>query len=125
MAACVYCQERASFFSRVCRECRRLIAAVKELGDSYGYRTLLETLEATGVSPAKIEKFLDTDLDQTGSFNQKVTARMTNELMEALGQPSQMSAADVRTIEERIQRGESYLDLPDVTDSSQLKPSKD
>ncbi len=102
-----------------------MIAAVKELGDSYGYRTLLETLEATGVSPAKIEKFLDTDLDQTGSFNQKVTARMTNELMEALGQPSQMSAADVRTIEERIQRGESYLDLPDVTDSSQLKPSKD
>ena len=124
MAHCVYCQERSGVFSRVCKDCRRLIAAVKALGDSYGYRTLLEGLMATAVSEAKIQQFLDADPDGSGSLNDQVTARMTNELMGALGQSSEMKARDVRAVKERVERGESYLEEPDITHHSQLNGQK-
>lgn len=121
MAHCVYCQERSGFFSQVCRDCRKLIAAVKALGDSYGYRALLDSLMATAVSTEKIQQFLDADPDGSGSLNDRVTARMTNELMGALGQASDLKAEDVRAVKERVEHGESYLEEPDITHHSQLK----
>jgi len=114
MSRCVYCHDRAGFISKVCKDCRRLISSLKELGASFGYRQLLDALMDTGIDPDKIERFMEADPDGHGSLNQQVTARMTNELMTDLGQPTQMKAKDVGEIQKRIARGESYLDEPDV-----------
>lgn len=122
MSRCVYCGERAGFISRVCKDCRKLVARVKKLGPSFGYRQLLDTLLESGVKPDKVERFLEADPDRTGSLNEHVTARMTNELMKDLGQPTEMKAEHVREIRERIARGESYLDEADVTAHPKAEP---
>lgn len=70
---------------------------------------LLDTLLETGVDPERIEKFLDADPDGEGSFNQKIAARMTNQVMGDLGQPSEMTAEDVKKVQEKMKREESYL----------------
>lgn len=114
MAKCIYCQDASGLLSQVCKDCRKLIAAYKTLGTSFGYRELLDSLLATEVDENKIERFLDADPDGSGSLNQQVTARMTNELMGAMGQESHMTANDVKDVEESVKRGESYLDMPDV-----------
>lgn len=110
MAHCVYCKYRSGLISQVCRDCRKLIAAVKKLPEDFGYRQLLDTLLETKVDPDKIGSFLDADPDSKGSLNQQITARMTNQLMTDLGQPSKMSAKDVKEVQEKIARGESYLE---------------
>ncbi len=61
----------------------------------------MDRLVATGVAPAKIERFLDADLDGTGSVRDKLAAAMTNELLAIFGHPSRQTAADVRHIRER------------------------
>ena len=122
MSRCVYCEERAGFISRVCKDCRKLVACIKDLEASFGYRQLLDALLDTGVHPDKVERFMDADPDKTGSLNQQVTARMTNELMKDLGQPTEMKAEHVREIQVRIERGESYLDEADVTAHPKAEP---
>jgi hypothetical protein len=125
---CVYCQERAGFFKRVCKDCDRLVDTVKEIHGQaereggFGYRELLDTLIATGVDHAKIEKFLDADVDGRGSVNDQITARMTNQIMESMGQPSQMSGKDVKKVRKDIAEGKapSQTDA-EVVDYSQLK----
>ncbi len=95
---CLYCSERAGFLKRRCRDCLRLEAALQTLSHSFGYRELLDTLLATGIDSQKIERFLDADPDGTGSLNDRVTARMTNEIMAGLGQPSHMTASSVKEV---------------------------
>ncbi len=114
MSRCVYCQERSGIVSQVCRDCRTLIKGMKTLDADFGYRTLLDTLLATDIDPDKIEKFLDADPDGKGSLNQRITARMTNQLMGDLGQETHLSAQHVKNVEEKMAAGESYLDIPDV-----------
>lgn len=123
MAKCLYCQDRSGIISKVCKDCRQLIQSMKQLDENFGYRILLDTLMATGVDSEKIQRFLDADPDGTGSLNQQVTARMTNQLMGDLGQPSQMSAEDVKNVQKQVEKGESYLDQPDVV--SHPKAEKD
>lgn len=118
---CVYCQTKAGFFKRFCPDCAKLIAVVKGLPPSFGYRELLDSLLATGISPEKVEKFLDTDLDGTGSINDQITARMTNEVMAGLGQPSHMTARDVKKVKDDIAAGKSPSKVDEeVTDYNQL-----
>ena len=95
---CLYCREKAGFLKRHCRDCRQLGAVLKTLPSSFGYRELLDRLLATGIDSRKIEKFLDADPDGTGSQNDRVTARMTNEIMGSLGQPSHMTASGVKEV---------------------------
>jgi hypothetical protein len=127
---CVYCRERAGFFKRICRDCDKLVETVRSVHSQadreggFGYRELLDTLLATGVDGAKIEKFLDADVDGRGSVNDQITARMTNQIMESLGQPSQMKGTDVKKVRQDIAEGRapSKTDT-EVTDYSQL-PNK-
>jgi hypothetical protein len=114
MARCVYCQDRSGFISRVCKDCRKLIAAYGTLEGSFGYRELLDVLLATEIDPDKIELFLEADPDQKGSVTQWVTARMTNELMKDMGLPTEMQAKDVKNVQEAVARGDSYLEESDV-----------
>ncbi len=125
MARCIYCQCRSGFISQVCRDCRTLTRAFKTLNENFGYRELLDKLLDTGVDPDKIEKFLDTDTEGTGSISQRITARMTNQLMADLGQPTKMSGQDVKEVEKSIANGESYLDMPDVVAHPKSEPEEE
>lgn len=102
---CIFCQEKAGFFKKACPDCTKLTETVKALPPSFGYRTLLDALLATGVAPVKIEKFLDADIGGQGSLNDQITARMTNEVMAGLGQPSHMTAPDVKNVRKDIAEG--------------------
>jgi hypothetical protein len=109
---CIYCQTKAGFFKRLCADCAKLVETVNNLPTSFGYRDLLDALLGTGVGAVKIERFLDRDLDGSGSVNDQVTARMTNEVMAGLGQPSHMSGTDVKKVREDIAAGRA----PSLTD---------
>ena len=63
--------------------------------------TMLELFMTTGVSQAKIEKFLDADPDGSGTVRDHIAADMTNQLLEALGQRRRQSPADVKRIRKR------------------------
>lgn len=118
---CIYCQEKAGFFKRICPDCLKLVALLKEAPSSFGYRELLDHLLATDVPTEKIEKFLDSDVDGQGSINDQITARMTNEVMASLGQPSHMTATDVKKVRQDIAEGKSPSKVDqEVTDYSQL-----
>lgn len=100
MPHCGYCQDKIGFFRKVCVDCARLVEAfgALEKEGSFGYTTLLDVLIDTGVSEKKIDCFLETDPDGSGSIRNKVTARMTNEVMTALGYPVDMKAKQVKEI---------------------------
>ena len=102
---CAYCQEKAGFFKRTCSDCQQLVTIISTAPDSFGYRELLEKLIETGVASEKIEKFLDTDVQGGGTINDQITARMTNEIMTSLGQPSTLSGTEVKKVREDIAAG--------------------
>lgn len=109
---CVYCQAKAGFLKRTCPDCIKLVDAFNQLPPSFGFRQLLDTLMATGVANEKIDSFLERDIDGSGSIQEHVTARMTNEVMGALGQPSQMKGKDVKKVKQMMTEGKS----PSATD---------
>lgn len=118
---CLYCQSKAGFFKRICPDCLKLVEVVKALPPSFGYRELLDQLLAVHVPTEKIEKFLDTDVDGSGSVNDQITARMTNEVMAGLGQPSHMTARDVKKVRGEITQGKAPSQTDgEVTDYHQL-----
>lgn len=118
---CIYCRDRAGLFKRICRDCSRLVDVLQKASASFGYRELLDALLATEVDGEKIERFLDTDVDGTGSINDQVTARMTNQIMGSLGQPSHMTAPDVKKVRQDIVEGKAPSKMDgEVTDYSQL-----
>lgn len=109
---CIYCQEAAGFFKKLCKQCETLVNVMKQAPASFGYREMLEKLLATNVPNEKIENFLDKDIDGRGSLNDQLTARMTNEVMTSLGQPSHMTATSVKQVKKDIAEGRA----PSVTD---------
>ena len=123
---CAYCKERAGFFKRVCNDCDRLVETVRGIHSQadreggFGYRELLDSLIATGIDHAKIEKFLDADVDGRGSVNDQITARMTNQIMESMGQPSQMSGKDVKQVRKDIAEGRA----PSLVDAEVVDPGQ-
>ena len=122
---CVYCHGKAGFLKRTCSDCIRLVDAFNQLPASFGYRELLDQLMETGVSNEKIDAFLNTDLDGSGSVQEHITARMTNEVMAGLGQPSHMKGTDVKKVKQLIAEGKSpSLTDEEVVDYHQL-PRKD
>ena len=68
-----------------------------------GFSQILDLLMAAGASRAHVEAFLAADFDGRGSARDQIVADMTNELMGALGQAGQQSAADVKRVRERGQ----------------------
>src|SRR5262245_7685032 len=118
---CVYCQEKAGFFKRICADCVTLMQTVRSLPVPYGYSQLLDALLATNIGNSKIEKFLDAEIAGQPSVNDQITARMTNEVMAGLGQPSHMTGTDVKKVRKDIAEGRApSLSDGEVTDYNQL-----
>lgn len=104
MSRCAYCRERSGFWSRVCADCKKLIACVQELRGRVGYGQFLDGLERTGVAKEKIMAFLKADPDGSGSIQDQVTAEMTSELMKVMGISGRQSAEEVKRIRDTVTR---------------------
>jgi hypothetical protein len=104
MRNCVYCGQRAGIFSRVCADCKKLLARVRELRGKVGYGEFLDGLEQTGVDKEKIFTFLKADPDGTGSVQDQVTAEMTSELMKVMGISGRQTPQDVKRIRDVVDK---------------------
>ena len=98
---CRLCGERAGWWRRRCRDCVRLWAAWQEHRSS-GLRRVLAALADTGVEPGKIERFLAGEpAPGHGTVRDLIAADMSNQLLDALGQPGDQSGAQVKRLRER------------------------
>ena len=104
MRACVYCGDRSSLWSRMCPDCKRLMARVDELRGKVGFGEFLDGLEKTGVARQKIMTFLKADPDGQGSVQDQVTAEMTTELMKVMGISGQQTAEGVKRIRHSVDK---------------------
>ena len=102
MGRCAYCGGRAGFWSKICVECKKLLARVGELRGRVGYGEFLDGLEQTGVSKEKILVFLKADPDGKGSMQDQVTAEMTSELMKVMGLKGSQTPEEVKRIRRTI-----------------------
>jgi hypothetical protein len=102
VARCVYCRDRARVWSKICRECKKLLARVEELRGRVGYGEFLNGLEETGVSKEKIMVFLKADPEGKGSVQDQITAEMTSELMKVMGIRGSQTPQEVKRIREMI-----------------------
>jgi len=102
MRRCVYCGERAGFWSRVCRDCKTLKDRVDRLSGRVGFGEFLDGLEQTGVAKEKIMIFLKADPDGGGSIQDRVTAEMTSELMRVMGIPGRQTAEEVKRVRDFV-----------------------
>lgn len=105
MARCAYCGDRGGLWSRICSECKRLLARVEELRGRVGYGEFLSGLEATGVAKEKIIAFLKADPEGKGSVQDQITAEMTSELMRVMGIPGRQSPEEVKRIRSMTEKG--------------------
>ncbi|MBI2999490.1 MAG: hypothetical protein HYY46_13740 [Deltaproteobacteria bacterium] len=104
MARCIYCGSRGGFWSKICADCKKLLAGVKELRGRVGYGEFLDGLEATGVAKEKIKTFLQADPDGKGSIQDQVTAEMASELMKVMGLKGNQSPQDVKRIRKMVEK---------------------
>jgi hypothetical protein len=104
MARCAYCGERAGLWSRMCGDCKKLMARVRELRGRVGYGEFLDGLEGTGVAKEKIMLFLKADPNGSGSIQDQVTAEMTTELMKVMGIAGQQTAKEVKRIRDSAEK---------------------
>ena len=105
MAACAYCGENSGLWSRICRDCKKLLARVQELRGQVGYGEFLDGLEKTGVAKEKILRFMKADPDGRGSVQDQVTAEMTTELMKVMGISGRQTPEEVKRIRDSIGKG--------------------
>ncbi len=100
MAACIYCGARAGLFARSCHECRRLAETVQACAGQVGFSELLDRLEETGAPPEKIMRFLKANPDGRGSVRDRLTADMTNDLLQVMGINERQTPDDVQRVRE-------------------------
>jgi len=98
---CRYCQERAGWFTRVCQDCRRLLAIYEAHKGQIGLLQFLDLFIATGLPREKIEAFLAADPRGEGSVKDRILADMSTELLGAMGMNAQQSAQDVKRLREK------------------------
>jgi len=98
MARCVYCGDRGGIWSKICRDCKKLLARVRELWGRVGYSAFLDELEKSGVAKEKIMAFLRADPEGKGSIQDQVTAEMTSELMRVMGIKGSQTPQEVKRI---------------------------
>jgi hypothetical protein len=104
MRRCIYCGDRSGLWSKICGDCKKLLARVEELRGSAGYGEFLDGLERTGVPKEKILVFLTADPEGKGSVQDRVTAEMASELMKAMGLKGTQSAENVKQIRMSIEK---------------------
>lgn len=102
MARCAYCGDRAGFWCRTCKDCKKLLARFEELRGHAGFGEFLDELERTGVSKEKIVLFLKADPDGKGSIQDQVTAEMATQLMRVMGLKGNQTPRDVKRIRETV-----------------------
>lgn len=102
MSRCLYCGDRSGFWSKICKDCQKLLARVDELRGNTGYGEFLDGLESTGVAKEKILVFLKADPNGTGSVQDQVTAEMTSELMKVMGLKGRQTAQEVKRIRKTV-----------------------
>ncbi len=105
MARCIYCGDRSGFWSKLCGDCKKLLARADELRGRVGFGEFLNELEHTGVTKEKIQIFLKADPDGKGSIQDRVTAEMTSELMKVMGLKGSQTPGEVKRIREMIGKG--------------------
>lgn len=101
---CLYCGDRAGFWSGVCKECRKLLVRVEELRGRVGYGEFLDGLAETGVNKEKIMAFLAADPWGEGSIQDRVTAEMASELMRVMGLRGKQSPEEVKKIRRMLEK---------------------
>jgi hypothetical protein len=104
MSRCIYCGDRGGLWSKICADCKKLLARVDELKGRAGYGEFLDGLERTGVSKEKIVMFLKADPQGKGSVEDQVTAEMTSELMKVMGLKGSQSAENVKQIRKSFEK---------------------
>lgn len=104
MSRCVYCGDRSRLWTKVCADCRKLLARVDELKGRVGYGEFLDGLEHTGVAKEKIFVFLKADPEGKGSVQDQVTAEMTSELMQVMGLKGSQSPENVKQIRKSLEK---------------------
>ena len=109
MARCVYCGGQGGFWSKICRDCSKLLARFQELRGHVGYGEFLDNLEQTGVAKEKIMSFLKADPDGRGSVQDQITAEMTSELMKAMGIKGSQTPQGVKRIRDATDKGSKKL----------------
>lgn len=105
MARCSYCRDPVGLWSKICKDCKRLLARVNELRGRASYGEFLDELERTGIPKEKIMVFLKADPDGQGSIQDQVTAEMASELMKVMGLKGSQTARDVRKIRNIVGKG--------------------
>jgi len=103
MGRCPYCHERAKFWSKLCADCKKLLAKVQELRGRVGYGEFLDELERTGIAKEKILAFLQADPDGKGSIQDQITAEMASELMTVMGLKGKQTPEGVKKIRDSIE----------------------
>lgn len=98
MARCVYCGDRGRLWSKICKDCKKLLARVHELWGQVGYAEFLDELEKTGVAREKIMALLKADPEGKGSIQDQLTAEMASELMKVMGIKGSQTAQEVKRI---------------------------
>ena len=98
---CRSCQQSAGLLRRLCVECGRVFALYERQRGEIGLSQLLDLAIADGVPRAKIEAALTSDLDGSGTLQDKITADMANRVLADLGHPPRHSAADVKRMREQ------------------------
>ena len=104
MARCAYCGDSAGLMSRMCRDCKGLMARVAELRGRVGYGEFLDGLERTGVAKEKILTFLTADPEGKGSVQDQITAEMTTDLMQIMGIAGRQTAQAVKKIRDSVSK---------------------
>ncbi|MBI3796868.1 MAG: hypothetical protein HY268_07860 [Deltaproteobacteria bacterium] len=98
---CSYCQERAGWFTRVCQDCRRLLAIYEAHQGQIGLLQFLDLFIETGLPREKIEAFLAADPRSEGSVKDRILADISTELLGAMGVNAQQSAQDVKRLRQK------------------------
>jgi len=105
MGRCVYCGDRGGLWSKICKDCKKLLARVGELRGQVGYGEFLDGLASTGVAKEKILVFLKADPDGKGSIQDQVTAEMASELMKVMGLQGSQTPDGVKQIRDMLDKG--------------------
>jgi len=106
MRRCVYCGDRRPLWSRLCGDCKKLLAQVDALRGRVGYGEFLNGLEQTGVARDKIMRFLTADPEGKGSIQDQVTAEMTSELMRVMGIRGRQTPEAVKRIRDQLAKSD-------------------
>jgi hypothetical protein len=94
----MYCHTRAGILRKVCSACSRIIAVIESSAGRIGWTQLVDSFASQGFSKGEVDRVLDAEIQGAPTLRDRLTSRMTNELMKSLGMPGRQSPEDVRRV---------------------------